>query len=270
MSSDPLNATVLERRDLTPALAIVRVGADAGEVPEFEPGQFITLGLPGAEPVAGDSPRTGRGPRLVRRAYSIASAPSQRHSVELFITLVEQGKLTPRLWDLPAGGRLWMDSKCSGHFTLDSSPLGSNAPDLVFVATGTGVAPFISMIRHYRGQQRWRRLAVLHGVRLPCDLGYHHELSRYSAQDADLCYIPCVTREPDGTKWIGWRGRVQSVLEPQSFAHLTGWTLDPAHAHVYLCGNPAMIDEVQAQLTRRGFTVQTRQTPGNLHFERYW
>ncbi len=265
MTTDPHNATLTHREDLTNELAIIRIQPDQGPVPEFEPGQFITIGLL-KPPAAAPGPAPTR-VRLTRRAYSIASSPAVRGYVELYVVLVEKGQLTPRLWNIPVGGQLWMDNKAKGEFTLKGIPTGK---DLIMISTGTGLAPYLSMLRTYRGQGRWQRLVIIHGVRLAEDLGYRAELEQISHEDPSIFYIPTVTREPADSSWQGMRGRVGVVLEDQTYQRLVGSALDPAHCHVFLCGNPDMIQSVQAQLEAKGFTTQTRDQPGQIHFERYW
>lgn len=265
--TDPLNATLIEREDLTDELAIFRIRYDDGEVPDFIPGQFTTLGF-----VADDQPppRPGRPPRvkLIRRAYSIASSPLTRDHLEFYVVEVEDGKLTPRLWNLKPGSRLFMDRRISGHFTLEGVPDGK---DLIMISTGTGLAPYVSMLKTYRGTGRWRKFIIIHGTRLCCDLGYQAELERIAGDDPSVIYLPTCTREPEGSIWNGMRGRVHLALEPDFYQKLVGSPLTPEQCHVFLCGNPQMIDECESQLTARGFAVRNRQNPdGNIHFERYW
>jgi ferredoxin--NADP+ reductase len=262
-----LNATLIARDDLNDQLSIVRIRPDSGIVPAFEPGQFIMLGLP-VEP--GDGPpsplaarRVGR-VRMVRRAYSIASSPAERQAVELYIVLVEQGRLTTRIWTLRKDDRLWMDSAADGAFTLRLVP-PAPPTDLIFIATGTGLAPFVSMLRHHRGRNRWRRVALIHCVRTRDELGYRAELERLSADDPTISYLPTLTREPQDSSWTGLRGRVQPLIETDALASRCGIHFDPAQCHVMLCGNPQMIESAEQLLAARGFV-----TGQNLHFERYW
>ncbi|MEE9211178.1 MAG: ferredoxin--NADP reductase [Phycisphaeraceae bacterium] len=277
MADNPVNATVVERHDLYDALSIMKVRPDSGVVPQFKPGQFCTLGLPPTFEqlkAAASSDGGKKKPRLVRRAYSIASSADVRDYLEVFVVLVEDGRLTPQLWTVQQNGRLWMGDKCQGHFTLDQIPPGKN---LVMIATGTGLAPYVSMLRTYRARAAagtaplpWKRCVIIHGVRYVCDLGYRDELEQIGKEDPNVIYIPAVTREPEDSPWPGHRGRVQSILEPQVYQDLVGKPLSPEDDEVLLCGNPTMIDSVQKLLEGRGFVTATKKTPGNVHFERYW
>ncbi len=266
IATDVLNAELISREDLNETLSIVRVRPDGGRVPDFQPGQFVRLGLPKPDQGAPTAGRPGR-VRMTRRAYSIASSPLTTDHLEFFVVRIEEGALTPRLWEIPVGGRLWMDSQAKGEFTIDLAPPGA---DLVMVSTGTGIAPFLSMLRTYAENRPWRRFVLINGARYASDLGYRDELERVCRGDESVRYIPLVTREPEGSPWTGLRGRVQTVLEPEMYERLAGVPLDPARAHVFLCGNPDMIDTVEALLVARGFVTDTHQQKGNIHFERYW
>src|SRR5439155_12828036 len=161
------NATVVGRRDLNARVAIVHLRPDSGDVADFQPGQFIQVGLP-AEPEAPHETRTRT--KLVKRSYSIASAPREKHAFELLLALVDAGRLTPKLWPAGVGARVWIDPVPKGIFTLEKI---APALDLVFVATGTGIAPFVSMLRHHgRDPERFRRFVVIHGAREESDLAY--------------------------------------------------------------------------------------------------
>ena len=260
------NATICRRDDLNDYLSVIRVCPDGGRIPDFEPGQFITLGLllEEAQPSGPASPaRT----RSVRRPYSIASSNQGVDYLEFLIILVERGRLTTRLWQVEEGGRVWLDQRVHGDFTLRGVPSDT---DLVMVATGTGIAPFMSMLRRYRGTGRWRRFVLIHGVRQVQDLAYRAELEAVAASDPSVIYVPLVSRADSEAGWAGLRGRVPLALRDDVYQQLVGAPLHPDHCHVYLCGNPQMIEDVERLLVARGFVPQTRHTPGNLHYERYW
>ncbi len=257
MLQTDLNARLASRTLLTPDLSILRIALDSGTPAVFQPGQFVSVGLPSAE-------RPGR---LVKRPYSIASAPGESE-LELYVKRVAGGRLTAQLLDLDPGDRLWADPRILGRFTLDPVPTESV---IVAVATGTGLAPFVSMLRHHAPASgaagRWRRFVLLHGVRSANELGYRAELESRAARDPGFVYLPVVSRDPS---WKGARGHVQVLLDPEAFAAEADVTLDPQRTHVFLCGNPAMIEDVLLRLAPLGFRTQRDGQPGHVHFERYW
>ncbi len=256
-----LNATLVERVDMNPSQLICRVRLDEGALPPFEPGQFASLGLPPDDPA-----RATGSSGLVKRPYSIASAPRD-DAVEFFIRLVDGGAFTPLLWRLGVGDRLWMDNKAVGKFTLDGVEDGK---DLLLVSTGTGISPFLSMVRHYRGQGRWRRVVMVNGVRIEEDLGYREELENLARVDRDVFYFPLCSREAVPGPWSGLHGHVTKALEPAFYAAAVGASLDPEQTQVFLCGNPAMIETVENHLGELGFRPHTKRNPGQIHKERYW
>ncbi|MEP0847156.1 MAG: ferredoxin--NADP reductase [Phycisphaerae bacterium] len=268
MSAPILNAAVVQRHDLNEFLSIVRIRPHSGVIPPFEPGQFLMLGLPRNAETSNASPAVSVSPvRWVRRAYSIASASGGVDHFEFFLARIERGRLTSQLWALDVGDELWADDRARGDFTLARVPPGA---DVVMVCTGTGLAPFMSMLRSRRSAGVWRRTVLIHGVRQVSDLGYRDELERLAREDATFHYIPVVSRAaPDGP-WNGLRGRVQSALTPQFLESRAGVSLSPDRCHVMLCGNPAMIRDVEMLLAPLGFRAHTTREAGNLHYERYW
>lgn len=130
--------------------------------------------------------------KLIRRAYSIASSSKVREYVELYVTFVRSGELTPRLWMLHPGDRLWLGPKATGHFTMDPVPPGKN---VVLVGTGTGLAPYMSMIRDHHRCNRGRRFVVVHGARYVQELGYRSELEALDRGCSTLVYLPTVSRQ---------------------------------------------------------------------------
>ncbi len=270
--TNPYNATLIEREDIHAALAIFKIRLDSDDALDFEPGQFTTLGLidPDAPPPNPNSPATKRrrGPKLIRRAYTIVSSPKTKTHLEFYIVHGDEGTFTPLLWQLKPGDPLFMDPKIKGNFTLAGIPDGK---DLIMVGTGTGLAPFWSMLNTYRHTGCWRKLVLLDGCRYVKDLGYYEQLTKIAEEDDSIIYLPTVTREPDDAPWAGLRGRVHGILEPEKFNELTGISLDPRRCHVLLCGSPQMIDQASENLGKLGFVTRDRDHPdGNIHFERYW
>lgn len=275
---DPFNARLVEKELIHDTLGIFRVAYEDGEARDFEPGQFTNLALlPPPEVIAADAALAQEGERrrpsrikLVRRAYSIASAPREKRWLEFYIVAVDEGALTPRVFDLKLGDRLFMDTKIKGHFTIQDVPPGKN---LVTVATGTGLAPFLSMYQQYKDTPgRFNKFVFIHGVRVEEDLGYRAMLEQLAKDDPRVVYLPAVSRASEGSAYAGYRGRVTAMFSDGTYEKAVGQKLDPQTDHVLLCGNPAMIDQLETELVERdGFIVKSpRQKDGNLHFERYW
>ena len=263
------NATVIGREEINPQLLILRVQPDA-EVFDFKPGQFAVLGLVGSEPrvsEAADEEGALAPDKLIRRAYSIASSSLERRYTEFYLTLITSGQLTPRLFALQHGSRLFLGKKASGVFTLDRVP-----PDkaVILIATGTGLAPYISMLRTMLLDDTQRRFVVLHGARFGWDLGYRGELESLARLRPNLTYIPSITRPDQDPHFRGYTGRIQTLLEEGVVEKEAGISLDPAQADVLLCGNPDMVTAVKAILEAKNYTVGRGREPGTIHVEEYW
>ena len=264
------NATLIARRDLTDDSAIFGIEADA-PLFEFLAGQYTAIGLPadaprieGADP---DEDANGKPRKLIVRAYSIASSSKARDYVELYVTLVKSGALTPRLWMLQPGDRLWLGPKAKGLFTLEGVPADC---DVVLIGTGTGLAPYISMIRDYHQCNIGRRFAVVHGARYVRDLGYRDELEALERDCSTMVYVPTVSRPEEDSGWSGHVGRVQSVVADGALESALGGAFSPKTTHVFVSGNPEMVEDMERVFIERGFTLNAARTPGTLHIERYW
>lgn len=251
------NATIAARQLLHDDLMMLSIAPDGGEFAGFEPGQYVSVGR--------IVTRAGR-PQLVKRHYSIGSSARSRATIELFLVRVDDGEFTGWLFARKVGARVWLSPSALGGFTLDGV---ARDKDLVLVCTGTAVAPFVSMVRTYGDDPPWRRAVLINGVRHAVDLGYRAELESLAARDARFVYVPVATRERSPS-WRGKRGRVTELIADERFADLAGFDLSPDSCHVFVCGNPVMIEELEALLRALGFRKHTRAHPGNLHMEKYW
>lgn len=270
---EKLNATVTHWTDVSPGLSILRVVPD-GEVFPFKGGQYCVLGLPpdaprceGAEP---EEPRDEKAAgRLIRRAYSIASSSKEGEYLEFYVTLVTSGEFTPRLYALSPGDRIWVGPKATGLFTLSDVPAKMH---LLLVATGTGLAPYMSMLRgELLAEHPDRRVAVVHGARYSWDLGYRAELESLARHHERFVYLPSITRPQEDPDWAGETGYLQEQLVDGRMEERTRIPLDPAKSHVFLCGNPAMIERAVEALVAKGFSEWSRKNPeGQIHLEKYW
>lgn len=277
--SDPMaspnsyNATLLQRLDINPRLAILRVRPDL-EVFPFQAGQFTVLGLRRDAPrVAGtdveDPIPLEKAARLIRRAYSISSGSRYREYLEFYIALIGSGELTPRLFQLQPGDRLFVGSKASGMFTLDRVPSGQG---ILLVATGTGLAPYLSMVRSEVMSQVCpiRPMAVLHGASYSWDLGYRGELAEMQMRCSNFRYVPVISRPNSDPSWSGRTGRLPPLLTDPGLGADIGMALDPEQTQVFLCGHPVMVEEAMVILGELGYQTGSRAVPGNLHLEKYW
>jgi len=269
MSSDTCNATVIQKITITPGLIILRVRPDEG-VPAFKPGQYTVLGLSSTSKRVYDSdadPKTYETEKMIKRAYSITSASLEKDYLEFYITLVRSGELTPRLFALESMSRIFVGKKPVGMFTLDKVPEDKN---ILFVATGTGLAPYISMIRSDMTLHQNRIFVVLHGASCSWDLGYRDELATLDRLTDIFHYLPTITEPEKDPSWNGLTGFIQPIITSGTLEKKIDIELTPDNFDVLLCGNPAMVEEVKKLLADKGFTLDEKKVQGNVHAETYW
>lgn len=262
------NATLIDRIELDPTLVIFRIRPDVIPPPGeawFLPGQYVTIGT--AE---------------IQRAYSIASEPGERRWLEFYIRFAREpatvSPLTHMLWTMPVGARLHVGDKIAGRFTLERTVAAGDTRVKVLVAAGTGLAPFVSMVRHAERTgdgAGLSRLAVLHGVSHPHELAYRDELTD-AVSRFGLRYHPTVSRPAGHPGWTGLTGRVESLLED---GRLTSLAWSPDRAMVYVCGFRNTIAGSVRRLLGRGFIPEDRRlrrllglrddAKSSLFFEQY-
>jgi NAD(P)H-flavin reductase len=229
---------VIKRQEITDDLWLMWVEKPKGF--SFKAGQYCTLGVNGIE-----------------RAYSIVSAPYE-DLLELFVELVPppEGRLTPLLYELHEGDMLSIRPRAKGIFTFDAGYANQ-----LFVATVTGVVPYISIIRQYiHDQQTGHHLYALVGASYQDEHVYSREFQRISCEAPDFFdFVPTISRpqEERNAGWTGETGRVNTIVERS----VEKWGLPPGDTLIYACGNPGMIEDVKARMTPRGFAVKE---------ERFW
>ncbi len=264
------NATVDSIEFFTRDLFILKVRPDNPVAP-FASGQYVLLGLSTNFPRReGSAPefKEQKPDRLVLRAYSIASAGHETEVLEFYISVVANGSLTPRLVQLKAGDRLTLGEKIRGHFTLEQVP--ADREWVILAATGTGLAPYISMMRAERLAPSHRKYVILQGAATGKDHGYIEEMRAHAAALPNLTYIPSITRPHLDPEWQGDIGRITRYFETEMLKEKIGLEIHPDKTSVFLCGNPAMIEDVKRILEPKGFTKHTTSVPGSLHIEEYW
>jgi ferredoxin--NADP+ reductase len=243
-----ISARVASRHEWAPGL--ITLSLDAA-VPGYVPGQFVNLAL-------------DLGGERVKRPYSLASAAGS--SAEFYLTRLPGGVFTPSLFALQQGEPLWMEDRANGFFTLQYVP---PARDAWLVCTGTGLGPFIAMLRSAELWQRFERVVVVHGARERAHLGYRAELEALVvARAGQLTYVPLVSREQPGPGAL--HGRVTDAFTSGALEAHAGLALTAEHGHVLLCGNPQMIDDMEHVFSARGLRHHRKRNPGHITIERYW
>ena len=205
--------------------------------------------------------------RMIRRAYSIASESRADEYLEFYLTLVMSGELTPRLFGLKLRDRLYLGPKAVGVFTLAKA-----APDkhILMIGTGTGLAPYMSMLRSELVCGGARKFVIVHGSRYSWDLGYRTELTGLARHCPNFCYLPVITRPQEDQTWRGRSGYLQNVIASDAIETETGVAVTPENFDIYLCGNPGMIETVISWAEARGFTRDHGHDIGTIHTEEYW
>ena len=240
-----LNAKVKSVKYINKNLMVLKICQEK-KVFEFKPGQFATIGLRINE-------------KIIKRAYSIASK-SKDIELEFFISRVQNGILTKKLFNLKKGGSVWLSSRISGFFTLE--PVDEK--NLILIATGTGICPYLSMLRTYPNLKN-KTIALLHGVRNSLDFGYFNELKSFDSKN--FKFFPVVSRKDE--LWKGLKGRVQDILLSDKYKSFTK-RFNSNNSAVMLCGNPHMVENLTHEFLNLGFCKHSRSKKGNLHLEKYW
>jgi len=221
----------------------------------FSSGEFVMLGL------------EMNGRPLVR-AYSLAS-PNYEDQLEFFSIKVADGPLTSRLQHLKEGDRILVGRKPTGTLVIDNLQPGRT---LYLLSTGTGLAPFVSIIRDPATYERFARIVLVHGCRHVAELAYgeritaelpNHELVGDIVRER-LVYYPTVTREPFHN-----RGRITDLLASGQLSRDIGApAIDAAHDRVMLCGSPQMLSDMRAVLEPLGFEEGSSSEPGTFVIEK--
>lgn len=297
------NATVVWLQKVHPDLMRLHVRPDFAR-PAHEPGQYSTLGLGFWEPrhpgCQEETVKPGDETKLIRRAYSIGCPILDGNGqlavydrvdwLEFYIVLVHASTdkaqapgLTPRLFLLREGDRIFLGEKIAGHYTL--GPV-QPTDTVLFLSTGTGEAPHNYMLWELLRRGHSGRILSACCVRYRKDLAYlpiHEELMR---RHANYTFLGLTTREADT---VQHKVYIQDLIQSGEMEQLLGQALDPARTHVFLCGNPKMIGApvknretgersypqptgVIEILEKRGFQIDQPQLKlkGNIHFEEYW
>jgi ferredoxin--NADP+ reductase len=246
-----LQGRVLENRAWTQTLFSLRVQAPKLS---FEAGQFVRIAL---------DLEAGNAGSRVARPFSFVNAPADP-VLEFYGVIVPGGPLSPALARLEAGDALFVADNPSGFLVLSEVP---PAEDLWLVATGTGIAPFLSILRGDAPWRRYRRVILVHGVRHAQELVYREMIAELlRVHPGILSYVPFVSREsaPGALE-----GRIPAAIRDGRLEAAAA-AIAPERSQFMLCGNPDMLKDATAALVERGLRKNRRRTPGQITVESFW
>ncbi|MGA8883446.1 MAG: ferredoxin--NADP reductase [Acinetobacter sp.] len=221
---------------------------------KFTAGQFARIGLK-----AGDD--------LVVRAYSIVSSPFDE-TLEFFSIVVPDGAFTSNLQHLQVGDELYLEKIPYGFLTLARYQLPL-PQDLWLLGTGTGLAPFLSMLQDFETWHKYQQINLVYSVRTEAELAYAERIEEIAAVFGEghqgFRFIPVITRDPHAPL----HERLPALIGNGALEQAAGLALNPATSHVMLCGNPQMVEDTKEALKARGLTMN-RRGEGNIAVENYW
>lgn len=246
--SDWLEGTVVENIHWNDSLFTLKIDAD---ISPFSAGQFASLALM----IDGER---------VARPYSFLSSPHEK-PLEFFFYTATNGVLSNALFKLKPGDTVLVKNPANGFFTLDEVP---QSRDLWMIGTGTGIAPFLSILKTDRPWETYENLVLVEGVRILGDLQYQDVIAGLKEKYGDrFAFQGFVSREDvPGTI----RGRIPAAIEDGSLEQAVGLELEVAHSQIMLCGNPDMVSDAVELLKARGFSKNLRRKPGQITTENYW
>lgn len=239
----------------TPSLFSFRCTRDAGF--RFTAGQFARLGV-----------RKANG-SIVWRGYSMVSSPFDEF-LEFFSIVVPGGEFTSQLSQLTVGDEILIEKQAHGFLTLDRFVDGES---LWLLSTGTGVAPFLSMLQDFEIWRRFERIVLVYSVRYAAELAYKDLLNEvltreYVAEYAHkFTFVPVVTRE-DVAGCLGVR--ITDLLRSGELEKHVGLPMTAQSSRVMLCGNPEMVEDCRVLLQKRDMQLSLTRKPGAVAVENYW
>ena len=221
---------------------------------KFTAGQFARIGLK----VADD---------LVVRAYSVVSSPFDE-TLEFFSIVVPEGAFTSHLQHLKIGDELYLEKVAYGFLTLARYQLPL-PQDLWLLATGTGLAPFISMLQDFETWSKYKNIRLVYSIRTASELAYVSRIEEIAATFGEghdgFKFIPIITREPNAVL----HDRLPVLIENTALEQVAELKFDIETSHIMLCGNPQMVEDTKEALKARGL-IMNRRGEGNIAVENYW
>ncbi|MCP4769733.1 MAG: ferredoxin--NADP reductase [Gammaproteobacteria bacterium] len=242
-----LEGRVVDNRRLNQYLTALIIEV---ELDGYESGQFVRVGL-------------RDGDEIVARPYSLVNTPQENH-LEVYFNIVEDGPLSPRLFALAAGDEVLVSDRPSGFLTVSEIPPTKH---LWMIATGTGIGPFLSILKSDAAWQKFDNLILCYSVSYAEELGYQDLIGQIAERRGDqFRYAPIVTRESHD---VGLGKRVPAIMQDGSLEQFIGFEINADNSHVMMCGSSDMITDVSAALVDRGMQKHRRRAPGHFTTEKY-
>jgi ferredoxin--NADP+ reductase len=217
----------------------------------FEAGQFVKIGLP----IDGE---------MVGRPYSLVNAPGEQ-PLEVYFITVDGGPLSQRLVELQPGDPIYIAPRTAGFLVLSEVP---QARHLWLMATGTGVGPFLSILKTPTPWQRFEKVVLVQAVRTGAELTYRETVAAIAAEHPQqFIFVPFVSREDTE---FAIRARIPQAIADGRLEARAGLSLSPDESQFMLCGNPEMVRDTTDALIARGFKKHRRRNPGHITVEAYW
>lgn len=205
---------------------------------------------------------------LIVRAYSVVSSPFDE-TLEFFSIVVPNGAFTSHLKDLQIGDDIYLEKIPYGFLTL-ARYQKPDPKDLWLLATGTGIAPFLSILQDFEVWQKYQNIRLVYSARYASELAYQEQISQLAATFGDnhqgFQFIPIITREAE---FDGLKQRLPILIENGTLEQTADLTFSADRSHIMLCGNPDMVEDTKEALKNKGLTMN-RRAEGNIAVENYW
>ncbi len=242
-----LEGKVVDNRRLNQYLTSLIIDVELGG---YEAGQFVRIGL-------------ADGDTVLARPYSLVNTPDENH-LEVYFNIVEEGPLSPLLFDLKTGDSVLVSDNPSGFLTISEVP---QCRHLWMIATGTGIGPFLSILKSEAAWEKFEKIILVYSVSYAEELAYQDTIEQIAGTHGEqFCYLPIVTRE----KLNGSLGkRVPHVMRDGSLEQQAGIDINAENSHVMMCGSSDMITDVSAELVSREMKKHRRRDPGHFTTEKY-
>lgn len=245
--ADWLTGKVIEKIQWNERLYSLRIQAPFND---FVSGQFVRVALD----IDGER---------IARPYSLVNKPGD-DCLEIYFNIVPDGPLSPRLAKLEINHEVFVTDRANGFLIVDEVP---ECKHLWLMATGTGVGPFLSVLKTDKVWQRFEKVVLAYSVRDLSELSYRKQIAVIENQHAtQFLFVPFITREDiDGV----FKQRIPASIEDGTLEEKAGFSINESDSHIMMCGNSAMISSVSECLEKRGMRKHRRREPGHMTMEKY-